>query len=120
MMLGHGRSGSGPWRSRRAGRSCPADARARPGRASSGSALISTFVAIQTFYAGTKRIGAAQASLISHLRADLDDQPGRLLFGETLGPLQLAGGALVIGGVILAQTAPTTVRPKVTLRVADE
>ena len=44
----------------------------------------------------------------------------RLLFGETLGPLQLVGGALVIGGVILAQTAPTTVRPEVTLRVADE
>ena len=29
-----------------------------------------------------------------------------LLFGERLGPVQLIGGAFVIGGVILAQTTP--------------
>jgi drug/metabolite transporter (DMT)-like permease len=85
-----------------------------------GIGVISTFVAIQTFYAGTKRIGAAQASLISTFEPVWTITLAGLLFGETLGPLQLAGGALVIGGVILAQTAPTTVRPKVTLRVADE
>ena len=29
-----------------------------------------------------------------------------LFFGESLAPVQLLGGALVIGGVILAQTTP--------------
>ncbi len=85
-----------------------------------GIGIISTFVAIQTFYAGTRRIGAAQASLISTFEPVWTITLASLLLGETLGPLQLVGGALVIGGVILAQTAPTTVRPEVTLRVADE
>ena len=43
-----------------------------------------------------------------------------LLFGETLGPIQLVGGALVIGGVILAQTSSGPVPASVTMRVADE
>ena len=85
-----------------------------------GIGLISTFVAIQTFYAGTKRIGAAQASLISTFEPIWTISLAALLFGETLGPLQLVGGALVISGVLLAQTSPSTLRRGVTLRVADE
>ena len=66
-------------------------------------AVISTFVAIQTFYAGMRRIGAAQASLISTVEPVWTISLAALLLGERLGPIQLVGGALVIGGVILAQ-----------------
>ena len=85
-----------------------------------GIGLISTFVAIQTFYAGTKRVGAAQASLISTAEPIWTITLASLLFGERLGPLQLIGGAFVIGGVILAQTGPSTLGRGSTLRVADE
>ena len=85
-----------------------------------GIGLISTFIAIQAFYAGTKRIGAAQASLISTFEPIWTISLAALLFDERLGPLQLVGGVLVIAGVILAQTSPATLRRGVTLRVADE
>jgi drug/metabolite transporter (DMT)-like permease len=85
-----------------------------------GIGVVSTFVAIQTFYAGTKRIGAAQASLISTFEPVWTISLAALLLGEALGPLQLVGGALVIGGVVLAQSAPSALGRGVTLRVADE
>lgn len=82
--------------------------------------LVCTFVAIQTFYAGTRRVGAAQASLISTFEPIWTIALASLLFGETLGPIQLVGGALVISGVVLAQTSAGPARESVTLRVADE
>jgi drug/metabolite transporter (DMT)-like permease len=85
-----------------------------------GIGSISTFVSIQTFYAGTRRIGAAQASLISTFEPIWTISLAALLFDERLGPLQLVGGTLVIVGVILAQTSPAMLRRGVTLRVADE
>jgi drug/metabolite transporter (DMT)-like permease len=42
-----------------------------------------------------------------------------LLFGELLGPLQLVGGAMILAGVVIAQTGPTGLTaPR--LRLADE
>jgi drug/metabolite transporter (DMT)-like permease len=75
-----------------------------------GVGLVSTAIAIQSFYAGTKRIGAAQAALISTVEPIWTISFAIFLFGETLGVIQLLGGALVIGGVILAQTAPSPER----------
>ena len=98
----------------------PADVPAAAWPGIVGIGLISTFVAIQTFYAGTKLVGAAQASLISTFEPIWTITLAALLFGETLGPLQLVGGAFVIGGVLLAQTAPSTLGRGSTLRVADE
>lgn len=85
-----------------------------------GIGSISTFISIQAFYAGTRRIGAAQASLISTFEPIWTISLAAILFDERLGPLQLVGGALVIVGVILAQTSPSTLQRGVTLRVADE
>lgn len=83
---------------------------AAPGLIASGAwpsivaiAVISTFVAIQTFSAGTRRIGAAQASLISTVEPVWTISLAALILGEGLGTIQLVGGALVIGGVLLAQ-----------------
>ena len=50
---------------RPAGRSRRTGSRRRPGRTSPRSGSRSTFLAIQTFYAGSRRIGAAQAALVS-------------------------------------------------------
>jgi drug/metabolite transporter (DMT)-like permease len=74
-----------------------------------GIGVISTAIAIQTFYAGTRRVGAAQAALISTVEPIYTITLAVLLFGETLTAVQLLGGALVIVGVIIAQTAPRPV-----------
>jgi drug/metabolite transporter (DMT)-like permease len=67
--------------------------------------LVATALALQTFYAGARRIGAAQASLVSTVEPVYTIALAALLFGETLTPVQLAGGALVIIGVLISQTS---------------
>ena len=69
-----------------------------------GVGIISTALALQTFYAGAKRIGAAQASLVSTVEPVYTIVFASILFGEQLTPIQLLGGALVIIGVVIAQT----------------
>ena len=86
-----------------------------------GVGVIATFVSIQTFYAGTRRIGAAQAALISTIEPIWTIVLAALLFGQTLSPTQLLGGAFIIVGVLIAQApsqAFSSIRPGV--RLADE
>lgn len=87
-----------------------------------GVGFASTFLAIQAFYAGTRRMGAAQAALVSTVEPIWTITLAAMLFGESLTPVQLAGGALIIAGVLLAQSAPDSAlraaRPAV--RIADE
>jgi drug/metabolite transporter (DMT)-like permease len=64
-----------------------------------------TFLAIQTFYAGSRRIGAAQAALVSTVEPLIIVTLAWLALHETLAPIQLVGAALVIVGVLVAQTA---------------
>lgn len=71
-----------------------------------GIAVFSTAVAISAFYAGTARIGAAQAALVSTVEPVWTITLATLLFGERLSTVQLVGGFLVIVGVIVAQTTP--------------
>jgi drug/metabolite transporter (DMT)-like permease len=73
-----------------------------------GIAVFSTAVAISAFYAGTARIGAAQAALVSTVEPVWTITLATLLFGERLSSVQLVGGFLVILGVIVAQTTPGT------------
>ena len=68
-----------------------------------GVGIIATAIALQAFYAGARRIGAAQASLVSTVEPIYTIVLATLLFGEMLGPVQVVGGVLVIGGVLLAQ-----------------
>src|SRR5919108_617516 len=72
-----------------------------------GIGVVATFVAIQTFYAGTRRVGAAQASLISTIEPIWTISLAALLLGESLSPIQLAGGVLILLGVVIAQTGPS-------------
>jgi drug/metabolite transporter (DMT)-like permease len=86
-----------------------------------GVGVVSTFIAIQTFYAGTRRIGAAQAALISTVEPFYTIALAALLFGIALTPVQLLGGVLIITGVVIAQTGPgAATRPLPEVRVADE
>ena len=64
-----------------------------------------TFLAIQTFYAGSRRIGAAQAALVSTVEPLIIVTLAWLALHETLAPIQLLGAALIIIGVLIAQTA---------------
>lgn len=87
-----------------------------------GVGVVATFIAVQGFYAGARRIGAAQAALVSTVEPIWTITLAAILFGQVLGPLQLLGGALIIVGVIVAQTptgwTPGFLRPG--LRIADE
>jgi drug/metabolite transporter (DMT)-like permease len=73
-----------------------------------GVGLVSTALAFQTFYAGVRRIGAAQAALVSTVEPVYTITLATLLFAERLAPIQIVGGALVIAGVLLAQTGHST------------
>ena len=86
-----------------------------------GVGVVATFVAIQTFYAGARRIGAAQAALVSTIEPIWTISLAAILFGQVLAPIQLVGGAFIILGVIIAQAPPeafSSIRPN--LRMADE
>lgn len=64
-----------------------------------------TFLAIQTFYAGSRRIGAAQAALVSTVEPLIIVAVAWIALREVLAPIQLIGAGLIIAGVLLAQTA---------------
>jgi drug/metabolite transporter (DMT)-like permease len=85
-----------------------------------GVGVVSTFIAVQAFYAGAHRIGAARASLVSTVEPIWTIVLASLLFAESLGPLQLVGGAMILAGVVIAQTGGTGARATSELRIADE
>jgi drug/metabolite transporter (DMT)-like permease len=64
-------------------------------------AMVSTVVAMLAFFAGLKRVGPAVASIASTLEPVVTTVLAWLLLGEALTPLQLAGGALVLGAAAL-------------------
>jgi drug/metabolite transporter (DMT)-like permease len=69
-----------------------------------GIGVVAGAVAVQAFYAGARRIGAAQASLVSTVEPVYTITLAALLLGEALTPIQLIGAGLVIIGVVMAQT----------------
>ncbi len=71
-----------------------------------GIGLLATFLAIQTLYAGARRIGAAQAALISTTEPLFIVVLSYLFLDQTLAPIQLVGAALILVGVVVAQTSP--------------
>ncbi|MEI7742645.1 MAG: DMT family transporter [Chloroflexota bacterium] len=69
-----------------------------------GVAVTAGFLAPQAFYAGAKRIGAAQAALVSTVEPLWTILAAGLLFGQLLTAVQWAGAALILTGVVLSQT----------------
>jgi drug/metabolite transporter (DMT)-like permease len=60
-------------------------------------AMVSTVLAILTFFAGLKRVGPAAASIGSTLEPVVTVVLAWLVLGEAIAPVQVAGGALVLG-----------------------
>ena len=87
-----------------------------------GIGFLSTFVAIVGVTEGSRRIGAANAALVSTVEPLWTISLGAFVLGESLTPVQLIGGALILTGVLLAQTRPRGAgEPAVVLpRIADE
>ncbi len=72
-----------------------------------GIAVVSTVAAVSLFFAGLRRVGPTSASILSTVEPVVTVILAFLVFGEVLGPLQLAGGALVIAAVfVLARQRP--------------
>ena len=68
-----------------------------------GLALGCTVVAITAFLAGLRRVGPGSAAILSTVELVVTVGLAVAVLGEHLGPLQLVGGALVLGGVVLMQ-----------------
>ena len=68
-------------------------------------AAVSTVGAIALFFAGLRRVGPTSASILSTVEPLATVVLAFLIFGETLGLLQLAGGTLVLAAAIERMTA---------------
>ena len=66
-----------------------------------GIAVVSTVAAIVLFFAGLKRVGPTAASILSTAEPVTTVVLAYLVFGEALTAVQLTGGALVVGAVLV-------------------
>jgi len=64
-------------------------------------ALVSTVAAITLFFAGLERIGPTRASTLSTIEPLVTVTLAAALLGERIAPIQIAGGALILGAVVL-------------------
>ena len=64
-------------------------------------AIFSTVIAIAAFLGGLARLGPGRAAIVSSIEPPITVGLAALCFGETLGPVQLVGGALVVAAVAL-------------------
>jgi drug/metabolite transporter (DMT)-like permease len=64
-------------------------------------ALISTVLAFVTFFAGLKRIGPTSASTLSTFEPIVAVVLAAIVLGETISPIQVLGGALILAAVVL-------------------
>jgi drug/metabolite transporter (DMT)-like permease len=67
-------------------------------------AVVSTVGAIALFFAGLQRVGPTAAAILSTLEPVVTVGLASAVFGESLGPAQLAGGALVLAAVLAVRT----------------
>ncbi len=68
-------------------------------------ATVGTVLPFGLFIGGLKHLPATQASIVSTLEPVVAATAAYLILGETLAPLQLVGGGLVLAGVVLVQRA---------------
>jgi len=64
-------------------------------------AVVSTVGAVSLFFAGLDRVGPTAASILSTVEPVVTVLLAFLVFGEVLGAVQLVGGALVLGAVLV-------------------
>jgi drug/metabolite transporter (DMT)-like permease len=73
-------------------------------------ALVSTVLAMTTFFYGLARVGQSTASIVSAVEPAWTVALAALCFGERLGAVQILGGALVLAAVVLLQLRVGRVR----------
>jgi drug/metabolite transporter (DMT)-like permease len=73
-------------------------------------AAVSTVASISLFFAGLRRVGPTNASILATVEPLVTVLLAFLVFGETLGPVQVAGGALVLGAVLVLHARRPAVR----------
>lgn len=85
----------------------------------SALAVVSTVAAIALFFAGLRIVGPTAAAILSTLEPVTTVVLAAAVFGESLGPGQLAGGALVLGAALAVRvpdrSEPTTPHGEVAL-----
>jgi drug/metabolite transporter (DMT)-like permease len=64
-------------------------------------AVVCTVASVSLFFAGLERVGATTASILATLEPLVTVLLACLFFGERLGGVQLAGGAAMLGGVLV-------------------
>lgn len=69
--------------------------------AMAGTVVIATLLAVVSFLAGLQRIGPTNAAMLSTLEPVVTVFLARWLLNETLSPLVLTGGGLILGAVLL-------------------
>jgi drug/metabolite transporter (DMT)-like permease len=69
-------------------------------------AVVSTVAAIGLFFAGLRLAGPTTASILATVEPLVTVLLAFLVFGETLGPVQIAGGVLVLSAVLVLRLRP--------------
>ena len=67
-------------------------------------ALVSTVASIGLFFAGLRRAGPTTASILATVEPLVTVVLAFIVFGETMGAVQLLGGALVLAAVLVVRT----------------
>ncbi|MEU9837026.1 DMT family transporter [Streptosporangium sp. NPDC048047] len=75
-------------------------------------AVISTVVAMLTFFAGLRRTGPSTAAILSTFEPVVTAALAALVLGESLTPVQLAGGTLVLSSVAVLRLRRAGTRPR--------
>jgi drug/metabolite transporter (DMT)-like permease len=68
-------------------------------------AVVSTVASISLFFAGLRRVGPTTASILATVEPLVTVVLAFLVFGETLGVVQVVGGGLVLAAVLVLQVA---------------
>jgi drug/metabolite transporter (DMT)-like permease len=75
-------------------------------------ALVSTVVAIVSFFAGMERIGPSGASLVSTIEPLVTVLAAAAFLGESIGRMTVLGGGLVIAGLVVLAAFPSRPSPR--------
>jgi drug/metabolite transporter (DMT)-like permease len=67
--------------------------------------VLGTVVPYLLFLVGIQRVGAARAGLLGMVEPVAASATAWLVLGESMTPVQLVGGSVVIAGVVLAETS---------------
>jgi drug/metabolite transporter (DMT)-like permease len=81
-------------------------------------AVVSTVAAISLFFAGLRRVGPTAASILATVEPLVTVLLAFLVFGETLGPIQVLGGAFVLTAVVVLTASRRSLAIEATERTA--